>query len=205
MSVPSNPDWFRIKYAIAAEYANGALAGDAFEEDWDEDPLEAANQHVRELLEAIEAKLAEGDEEGDPFAAFLRDRLVPSAYVLLAGIRYAVERRQGRTLVVEPIERRPRDEIEATIGATEPPSPFAIVRMVEEGWQPLPPEVSYNLACFYAQVDRGDEAYAHLREALVATGPGRRTTLLGQAARDPLLGGVARRFRGRMPGDFDWG
>jgi hypothetical protein len=171
MSKPStNPDWYRVKYGIAARWANWAFA----KAEGRSTHLDEAAKEARELLRAISGRLNLDSwglrarrPEVRALKAFLRTQIQPSARVLLAGIE--LEQAQSR------------------IPAAERKDPRAVVRAVEAAGIPTP-ELSYTLACFWAQARKRRRALRHLQDAVDKTPFTGRKALCQQVEADPVLG-----------------
>jgi hypothetical protein len=188
---PSNPDWYRVKYSLATERLNRALAAG------DELPaqLKKAEVETRELLKAIVRWLrrpkqwglrAIRDSAGREMDSFLRDHLQPSALVLLAGI----ELEQAKAAGGKPNPNAATlelGELRAQICEGAAVDPFVIVRTVEAHWEEPPVGISYNLACFQAQAGLPRIAVERLRDCVEATAPSTWPQLRARAESDPAL------------------
>lgn len=185
-----NPDWYRVKYSLAAECLNWALA----EGGVGGQQLVDANRETRELLAVVDRRLhrrrgwgRKARREADPrLDAFLGGHVKPGALILLAGIELVV-RGAGEERTVE-VQDLSLDEVERQIEKGARVDPFAIVRRVEAHWEPLPPAISYNLACFFMQAGWAPEALRHLTDCVEGTAPSFRPLLQAQLEGDPLLG-----------------
>jgi hypothetical protein len=194
----SNPDWYRVKYTLAAEYAN-----------WSMEPKEArpaslvnAEREARELLGAAWSKL-EGDQEASggvrgtrnlALDDMLRRTVVPSALILLAGVLLAEQGGDETARKTEHAGKLDPAQVRNLVVSGKSVSPFSIVELVES--QPsLSRDTLYNLACFYAQAGDFDLAIEHLRSVLRDAPASGRRVLVGQMQRDPVLRPVMRKFR----------
>jgi tetratricopeptide (TPR) repeat protein len=178
----SNPDWYRVRYGIAVERLNWALARD---EDRD-GLLNAAREDSVALLEAIDRRLgrrrgwglrAWRDRLGRELDSFLRLHLKPSLLILLAGIDLA--------------RLREVESEEASFQALGAVNPIALARSVEEGSKAPSAGLSYNLACFYSQAGLLPLALEHLRHAIELTPPSAWSRLRTEIQNDPVLRNMA--------------
>lgn len=212
-----NPDWYRVKYSLAAESFNAAYVAEQYEPRssvMDEDEARAARaksiadaeEEARELLGAIRSRL-HGDrgwglkrrrQDDRGLDDFLSAHLEPSAFVLLAGIELFKRGREQSRLQGD-IERF--DDLEARLAAGRDINPYALVSYVAANWEPLPASISFNLACFYAQASRlRDEgevdlffaAQRYLRHCVEVTAPSERNRLRDEVGSDPVLGELAQ-------------
>jgi hypothetical protein len=162
-----NPDWYRIRYQLAALYLNEATAG------WVPPSVpEGTNAGERKGLALKETKdlATEAARNIESFAPidrylveFLETTVEPALLVLLA----------GALLFESAAQERPdhRDEPPGTRGelitlltATRI-NPWALVAYVQRDHD-LAPRVLYNLACFYARSAALMESEVWMREAL---------------------------------------
>lgn len=152
----SNPDWYRVKYSLAAERVNWALADDRERRR----QLDVAKAESRVLLSEINRWLRRPKSWGlrgvkeeravRELARFLQDHLKPSLLVLFAGIELAKDGRwAGESKVSAAIPKLSR--LELLIQAGAPLDPLLIVHAVEAGCREPSAGLSYNFACFYSQ------------------------------------------------------
>jgi hypothetical protein len=152
VSPDRNPDWYRIRYQLAALYLNEATAG------WvpPDAPKEAAVDDRRRLaLTETKDLAAETAKNIEDFASidrylveFLQTTVEPSLLVLLAGALLFDSAAQDR-----PSERGKPPSTHAelmTLLAGERINPWALIEYVQPHYD-LAPRVLYNLACFYAR------------------------------------------------------
>lgn len=172
----ANPDWYRVKFALAAEYTNWALDGEREEDDVKR--LERASAAVEELQLAIAAALRTSPRKRrgrrprpTALQALLLEQIGPSVELLSAGIRLAWVRL-------------------GTLGPGAADDAVAYSRAVAERVKatgPHDPDVEYNLACVYVQGGALDDSKEHLRAAVERTNPSARRFLLERIATDPVL------------------
>jgi tetratricopeptide (TPR) repeat protein len=185
-----NPDWYRIKYQIAALYTNWAVDGEP-----------GANRDRRAARAAQEAKalaattfdvLARLDKSGraqgkapraylqDTLRPFLAGTIEPSAVTLLAGSVSLPPRPDGW-----PGERPTRDVISASVAADRI-DPWQLIAYVEKGPH-RPPETQFNLACFYTRAGDLTTASRRLLRSVRETQRPERQRLVDVALLDPVL------------------
>jgi tetratricopeptide (TPR) repeat protein len=186
-----NPDWYRIRYQLAALYTNWAA---------DSEPglnrdrrAQRAATEAKSLaittLAAIESLETPGHGRGSAPRAYLKDTLrpfltgtiEPSLLTLLAG-------------TVSPLEPRPegwpgtrssRADIAASIEADRI-DPWQLIAYVEQGAN-RPPETQFNLACFYTRAGDLTAASKRLLRAVRETQHQERQRLVDVALTDPVL------------------
>lgn len=176
MDYSLNPDWYRAKYNLAAQYAN-----------WASDPgdgetevhLTSAEQCATELIGQIDETLrsrrwGRGLSRSDMKAlrAFIGDEVRPNAKILLAEIAVARQAQEGAAEEVEVEEVEPAvHEVEKEAAETS--------------------ELNYSLARFYAQANRDQLAQEYLGAAIERVEPEGWQALAHRIARDPVLADVA--------------
>jgi tetratricopeptide (TPR) repeat protein len=186
-----NPDWYRIKYQIAALYTNWAVDGEP-----------GANRDRRAARAAQEAKalaattfdvLARLDKSGraqgkapraylqDTLRPFLVGTIEPSAATLLAGSVSPLPPRPDGW----PGERPTRDVISASVAANRI-DPWQLIAYVEKGPH-RPPETQFNLACFYTRAGDLTTASRRLLRSVRETQRQERQRLVDVALLDPVL------------------
>jgi len=209
-----NPDWYRVKYSLAAESFNAAYVA-ALEEPRSSlvfegevrsaraESIAAAEGETRGLLGAINGRLHRNrgwgigrrrqDDRG--LDDFLRSHLRPSALVLLAGVELFKRGREESRLQGD-VEEWCLEDLEARVDGGQDFNPYALVSRVAARWEPLPASISFNLACFYTQAwhlndDDEDDllmaAQRYLRRCVEATAPSERDRLRGEIGSDPVL------------------
>lgn len=187
MTAPrQNPDWYRVKYSLAAESFNAAYVAERGDiaspgerrssvadggeaETARAERIAAAEGETRELLGAIEAwlhrdrgwGLRRRRRNGRGLDDFLSSHLRPSAFVLLAGIEL-FKRGREESRAQADLEEWCLDDLEARVGDGLDVNPYALASRVAARWDPLPASISFNLACFYTQAWRDDEDGADL-------------------------------------------
>ena len=186
-----NPDWFRIKYQVAALYTNWAA---------DSEPgtnqikrAERASTEAKNLaakaLEAIirltkvgrHQRLASRAYLQGTLRPFLEGTIEPSALTLLAGTVSPLPARPA-----DPPSGRPaRQEILASLKANRI-DPWQLISYVETGPH-RPPETQFNLACFYTRIGDLTTAARRLLRAVRETQRQERQRLVTAALGDPVL------------------
>jgi tetratricopeptide (TPR) repeat protein len=186
-----NPDWYRIKYQLAALYTNWAAAsepGSKRDARADRAALEAkalASDTLAELSSLANPKRHRG---GAPttyltgtLRPFLEGTIEPCVLTLLAGAVPLKERGDE-----SPDDRRPRrEEVHASLRA-DTIEPWDLIAYVELGSN-RPPEAQYNLACFYTRVGDLTTASRRLLRAVRETQRQERQRLIDATLRDPVL------------------
>ncbi|MBV9604465.1 MAG: tetratricopeptide repeat protein [Solirubrobacterales bacterium] len=186
-----NPDWYRIKYQIAALYTNWAVDGEP-----------GANRAMRAARSAAEATalvattldaLVRLDRSGrgqgkasraylqDTLRPFLEGTIEPSVLTLLAG---SVSPLPPRPLDW-PGERPTREAIRESV-AENRIDPWQLIAYVEKGPH-RPPETQFNLACFYTRAGDLTTASRRLLRAVRETQRQERQRLVDVALLDPVL------------------
>jgi tetratricopeptide (TPR) repeat protein len=186
-----NPDWYRIKYQLAALYTNWAAAsepGPNRDARADRAALEAkalANDTLAELSSLANPKRHRGGAPTtyltDTLRPFLEGTIEPCVLALLAG---AVP--LGKRPDEAPDDRRPeREDIRASLRA-DTIEPWDLIAYVEMGPH-RPPEAQYNLACFYTRAGDLTTASRRLLRAVRETQRQERQRLIDATLRDPVL------------------
>ena len=186
-----NPDWYRIKYQLAALYTN-----------WAADSEPGMNRDRRAQRAAAEAKelaivtLAAIDSLKNPrggrraaprayltdtLRPFLEGTIEPSLLTLLAGTVSPLPPRPTGW----PGERPTREDIRASLAA-DPIDPWQLISYVEQGPN-RPPETQFNLACFYTRAGDLTVASKRLLRAVRETQHQERQRLVDVALMDPVL------------------
>jgi hypothetical protein len=193
----SNPDWYRIRYSLAAERVNWALADGGARGV----QLLAAEIEAWDLLSAINRWLgrpkswglrAIRDDSGPALDAFLRDPLKPSLLVLLAGIELA---RYSAWEEQEPAQEGGAEalgQFEEQILSGAAVDPFLMVQAVEASYREPSPGILYNLACFHAQAGNSSRALESLGKTVEATPPSAWPRLRAEIESDPMFGSIRR-------------
>jgi tetratricopeptide (TPR) repeat protein len=186
-----NPDWYRIKYQLAALYTN-----------WAADSEPGLNKDRRAGRAAAEAKelaiitLAVIDDLKNPrvgrgtlpsaylqdtLRPFLKGTIEPSLLTLLAGTVSPLPQRPAGW----PGERPTRGDLSASLAANEV-DPWQLISYVELGPN-RPPETQFNLACFYTRAGDLTAASKRLLGAVRETQRQERQRLVDVALIDPVL------------------
>ena len=184
-----NPDWYRIKYQVAALYANWAADKRGSHE---EERASIARAEATELATRMLAMLARlekgGRGQGNAPRAYLQDTLRP---FLEGTIESSVLTLLAATV---PLSQRPDDwpgarpkrgEISESLARDEI-KPWQLIAYVELGSH-CPPETQYNLACFYTRAGDLSTAARRLLQAVRETQRQERQRLVLVAMNDPAL------------------
>jgi tetratricopeptide (TPR) repeat protein len=191
-----NPDWYRIKYQVAALYTNWAVDSEGIKkENRAERAATAAMELATKTLDML-ARLAKGGRgQGKAPRAYLQDTLrpflegtiEPSALTLLAGTVSPLPERSAQW----PGERPTREAVTASLAANgRDPSnkidPWQLIAYVERGPN-RPPETQFNLACFYTRAGDLTTASRRLLRSVRETQRQERQRLVDVALIDPVL------------------
>jgi tetratricopeptide (TPR) repeat protein len=194
-----NPDWYRIKYQLAALYTNWAAATPSHvrHNEHANRALQASVDLARQTLEAIikppSAGIRESASSGfveESLLPFLEGTIEPSALTLVA-------------CSIDPIppapEQRPehRPDREAVLANLASPSidPWQLIAYVEMG-EHVTPSAHFDLACFYTKIGKIAKATKRLQRAIRETAEPERKGLIAVVEKDPLL----KRLREVRPG-----
>lgn len=198
------PEWFQVKYNLAAQKAHLSLVRES--EDIVADPSAGATDPSEDLADAIEhastllletATLLEASPDPPIFAEapklrpFLAETLEPATAVLLAG---TLHRRaaygRGWSWGLPRIDAR--GDLIRVLEREAPPSPDALIVYVMRAKE-ISYRVRYNLACYFAEKSPGprhpdiDEAWRQLRFALAKAPRIEAVALANWASEDPSL------------------
>ena len=185
-----NPDWYRIKYQIAALYTNWAFESEGIKK---ADRSARAATEGKQLADTTLATLARlekgGRAQGKGPRAYLQDTLLPfltgtiepSVLALLAGTVCPLpERPKGW-----PGERPTREAVSESLAKNEV-DPWQLIAYVDKGPN-RPPETQFNLACFYTRAGDLTAASRRLLQAVRETQRQERQRLVDVALLDPVL------------------
>ena len=186
-----NPDWYRIKYQLAALYTNWAADS---EPGMNRDKRAAhASAEARALsiatLDAL-TRIAKGG--GGQWTAprayvrntlqpFLEGTIEPSLLTLLAGTVSPLAPRPAAW----PVARPTREQLAAALAANQV-DPWQLIAYVELGAN-RPPETQFNLACFYTRAGDFTTASKRLLRAVRETERQERQRLVDVSLIDPIL------------------
>jgi tetratricopeptide (TPR) repeat protein len=186
-----NPDWYRIKYQIAALFANWAVESEGIKKD---DRARRAATEARGLADTTLdtlARLATGGRgQGKAPKGYLQATLRPflegtiesSVLALLAStVSPLPEPPDGWP----PHDRPSRDDVRASLAANEIDT-WQLIAYVENGPN-RPPETQFNLACFYTRAGDLTTASKRLLQAVRETQRQERQRLVDVALVDPVL------------------
>ena len=195
-----NPDWYRIKYQLAALFTNWSVETEPGPKRTErtERASKEANQLARTAVNTLQALSSENRTPAGTSGAFLEGTLkpflegtiTPSVLVLVAGN-------------VQPLPPRPADwpgkrpkfrNVRAAIngGAIDP---WRLISYVEQGAN-RPPETQFNLACFYTRAHDFSAASKRLLTAVHETKRQERNVLVNAAVTDSVL----KPLREKRPG-----
>lgn len=193
-----NPDWYRIKYQIAALYTNWAAESEGIKKRQRSD--RAATEAKRLAITTLDtlARLEKGGRaQGKArrgylqttLRPFLEGTIEPSVLALLAGTVCPLPERPD---VWPPHERPSRDDVSASLAANQldpsnPLDPWQLIAYVERGPN-RPPETQFNLACFYTRAGDLTTAAKRLLQSVRETQRQERQRLVDVALLDPVLG-----------------
>jgi tetratricopeptide (TPR) repeat protein len=185
-----NPDWYRIRYQLAALYTNWA-AGTPAGPQRDGRASQAvgeATELARQVLQMISKPPSPGIRESVPagfvnetLQPFLEGTIEPSALVLVACTVDPIPAAPRQT----PDGRPKRAEILTALDAT-PIDPWPLITYVEMG-ENRTPNALFDLACFYASTGDVTKAVKRLQAAVRDTLVPERKGLIDVARRDPTL------------------
>jgi Flp pilus assembly protein TadD len=186
-----NPDWYRIKYQIAALYTNWAVDGEpgANRDRRATRAAQEAKALAATMFDVLERLDKSGRAQGKAPRAYLEGTLrpflvgtiEPSAVTLLAGSVSPLPPRPDGW----PGERPTRDVISASVAANRI-DPWQLIAYVEKGPH-RPPETQFNLACFYTRAGDLTTASRRLLRAVRETQRQERQRLVDVALLDPVL------------------
>ncbi|MGN6871258.1 MAG: tetratricopeptide repeat protein [Solirubrobacteraceae bacterium] len=186
-----NPDWYRIKYQIAALYTNWAVDGEpgANREKRSARAADEAYALATTTLDVLTRLDGSRRTQGQAPRAYLQDTLrpflqgtiEPSALTLLAGSVSPLAPRP----VDWPGERPTREDIRAALAAKRI-DPWQLIAYVEKGPH-RPPETQFNLACFYTRAGDLTTASRRLLRSVRETQRQERQRLVDVALIDPVL------------------
>ncbi|MGN6556915.1 MAG: tetratricopeptide repeat protein [Solirubrobacterales bacterium] len=185
-----NPDWYRVKYNLAALHANWAATFDPGEKTECVEAVEhrgRAHTHAQELIEAALEQLVERENETDPaLLSLLEKSILPTALILYGGTGPRMTT-QGTPHREFHLHDPPRDLHELLTTVRSGLDERGALRYAASMQQPIPPRTLYNLACAYAQDEEFEEAKACLEKALRTAPERERKQLAARAKVDPSL------------------
>jgi tetratricopeptide (TPR) repeat protein len=192
-----NPDWYRIKYQIAALYTNWAAESEGIKKAQRTD--RAATEAKRLAITTLDtlARLGKGGR-GQGRASrgylqttlrpFLEGTIEPSVLALLAGTVCPLPEPPDAW---PPSDRPSREDLSASLAASQldpstPLDPWQLIAYVERGPNRAP-ETQFNLACFYTRAGDLTTAAKRLLQAVRETQRQERQRLVDVALLDPVL------------------
>jgi tetratricopeptide (TPR) repeat protein len=186
-----NPDWYRIKYQLAALYLNWAA---------DSEPGHNRDKRASRAAEEAMTLACATLEEIDGLAnrrrgqrttskaylrntlePFLKGTIEPSALTLLAGTVWPIERPPAGW----PGERPSRADLIASL-ESDAIDPWQLIAYVELGHH-RSPETEFNLACFYTRAGDFTTAAKRLLRSVRETQRQERQRLVDATLIDPIL------------------
>lgn len=192
MESDRNPDWYRIKYQLAALYTNWTADATATGSQRDQHASKAREESValaRQTLGTLDKPPQDGVRPSTPrgyvdktLLPFLEGTIEPSALALVA-------------CTVDPVpdapvqasgDRPSREELLAEL-EKKPIDPWRLISYVERG-EHLTPSAHYDLACFYSKAGEIWKATKRLQTAIRETAPPERMALIEVVRKDPTLG-----------------
>jgi tetratricopeptide (TPR) repeat protein len=191
MAPKANPDWYRIRYQLAALYANWAAASEPGKHR--ETRADRATKEAKALaidtLKAIKRRTRSRRGKGVESRAYVRDTLrpflegtiEPSVLTLLAGTISPLPPRPAGW----PGKRWTREQVLNSL-VTDAIDPWALIAYVEKGPN-RPAETQFNLACFYTQAGDLTTAPTCLQRSVRETQRQERQRVIDAALIDPVL------------------
>ena len=186
-----NPDWYRIKYQIAALYLNWAADSepganrDKRADRADEEARTLAATTLSVLIDFTSHRRARHTTSRaylrDTLHPFLEGTIEPSALTLLAGTVSPLGARPAGW----PGQRPNREDIAASL-ATDAIDPWQLIAYVELGHH-RSPETEFNLACFYTRAGDLTTASRRLLRSVRETQRQERQRLVDATLIDPVL------------------
>jgi tetratricopeptide (TPR) repeat protein len=199
-----NPDWYRIKYQLAALYTNWAsdTEPEAQKRQRAETAASLATDLATHVLQAIQQPPSSGGIKATvpakyvekTLTPFLEGTIEPSLLVLVACTAIGAESDAPRT----SFEERPKsDEVLSSLKSASL-DPWQLIAYVEKGAN-HPPNAFFDLACFYTRVRDFDAASDRLMTAARDTPASERKALIEVAKNDPTLETLRARRPGLIP------
>jgi uncharacterized protein DUF4332 len=184
-----NPDWYRLKYDLAAQEASAGIIGS-------EESLAKARDTARELVRATVDTLGHRGTRTDDTTRFLRSTVEPSAVSLLAGLYRSPEKLLTVPTGADvPIPAGAERDAWVAQVDREQPDPQVLIDHAYAVNAPTY-RAHYNFACFWANTstqpsDVGvGETFHQLKLAFGGdVSRAQREDLLRWAQRDPALDG----------------
>lgn len=211
-----SPDWYRIKYQLAA------LSLDQATEPEEGEPTPAHRQRLQQtavdetadLARVTAAAAAQFKHKSDRMLVdLLHSTIEPSAFILLAGalqldagliprsrsLPSGLSEDIGPAVIDDSLTRHEADRlmVERLLFSPGRPEPLALIAFVK-GEPELAPQVLYDLACFYARAGQQDptrlpEAVQWLEEAVRTTPIAERPAIFKMIDADPALAPLRER------------
>jgi tetratricopeptide (TPR) repeat protein len=197
-----NPDWYRIRYQLAALYTNWTAATPAGVQHDNRAKLatEEATGLATDTLHAISEPQGGGILDSTPkgfvdetLQPFLEGTIEPSVLVLVACTVDPVPASPAE----RPASRPTRSEILEVLAKT-PIDPWPLIAYVEMG-NTKTPNALFDLACFYASADDIATGVDRLMDAVRDTLGPERKGLIDVAQRDPTLKSLRDTRPGLIP------
>lgn len=194
-----NPDWYRIKYQLAALYTNWASDSDLEpqKEKRAEQAASGAKELARQTLQAIQQPPPTGIGSKVPagyvkktLMPFLKGTIEPSALILVACTAAGAPKKSFAA-------RPKRAEILSSF-KTDSINPWQLIAYVEQGPH-HPPNAFFDLACFYTRTRDFGRAADRLATAVRDTPTAERKALIEVAKNDPTLESMRASRPGLIP------
>ena len=188
-----NPDWYRIKYALAAHFANESIAVKGGQLQVEEKWLDEGSELCEELLGTCWSTVEKHQwrwlglvpqKDVSPLVRFLQGTVEPLVLTLWAGIALAKNQRRGntRTLIVASGSR--------LRGRRKRLSPGEVLGAVVEAFPEPSTALAYNLACLAMINESSGRAVNFATIAVLRERSTKRASLLKVIAADPILGEI---------------
>jgi tetratricopeptide (TPR) repeat protein len=185
-----NPDWYRIKYQIAALYTNWAIESEGIKKEQRADRAATeAKRLATTTLDTLARLVKGGRGQGKAprgylettLRPFLEGTIEPSVLALLAGTVSPLPEQPPEW----PATRPTREAVAASLTGSQI-DPWQLIAYVEKGPN-RPPETQFNLACFYTRAGDLTTAAKRLLHAVRETQRQERQRLVDVALLDPVL------------------
>lgn len=183
-----NPDWYRVKYNLAALHANWAASLESNDEEGRAEALEhrkTAHSLARELAKVALEQLVEHPDDLNPaLSALLEKSILPAALVIYGGTGSRLSDKGARHF---HLHDPPKDRRQLLDLVRKGLSEHEALRYAAASTPHPTPRTLYNLACAHTQNGNLEEAERYLEKALSAGPEAERKQLAQRAATDPTL------------------
>lgn len=184
-----NPDWYRVKYNLAALHANWSASLTTGGEDERAEAVahrRTAHAQASELAEAALEQLVERPGEANPALLSLLEKSILPATLILYGGTGSRRKKSGGASGRFFLHGSPSNHREL-LGYVRTGLNDGEALQYAASIQRPTPRVLYNLACAYAQEGSFEKARGCLQKALRAGPEAERKQLAQRAAADPTL------------------